>query len=63
MKIDNNLKRLRTVYSLKLARQLKKHGFEPIGLGQNPEKQEFVTWIFEDSPELEMAIFNYTSAR
>lgn len=51
------------IYSLKLAKHLTNLGFKPIKLGKNPKKPEFDTWIFENTPELRLAMFEYNCNR
>lgn len=48
-----------TIYSKKLALQLRKQGFTFLRTGINENFPQFNTYIFEDSEELQKAIADY----
>ena len=47
-----------TVYTKRLAFQLREQGFNLIRTGINPNFPQYITYIFEDSKELQQAIKN-----
>ena len=47
-----------TIYRKRLALELRLKGFKILRTGVNPNFPQFDTYIFEDSPELQMAIKN-----
>ena len=47
-----------TIYSKRLALELRLKGFKILRTGVNPNYPQFDTYIFEDSHELQMAIKN-----
>lgn len=51
------------IYSKKLALELRKRGFKLIGTGINENFPQFITYIFEDSPELQRAITSFTNSK
>ena len=52
-----------TVFSLRLAHQLTKRGFEIIGTGINNRNPKYLCYHFEDSKELRAAIEEITALR
>lgn len=50
-----------TVYSKWLALALREQGFRLIRTGVNQNFPQYITYIFVDSPELQMAIKNLTT--
>lgn len=48
------------IYSKWLAAELRKQGFRLIGTGINENFPQFITYIFEDSQELQKAITSLT---
>ena len=47
-----------TIYSKRLALELRLKGFKSLRTGINPNHPQFDTYIFENSHELQMAIKN-----
>lgn len=47
------------VYTAKLARHLQSKGFQFISKVPDIKKDNFINWVFEDTPELEEAISEY----
>lgn len=46
----------RTIYSRRMAYQLRKLGFRIIRLDVNPHRPQFDSWVFEETPELLAAL-------
>ena len=44
------------IYSLRVYLELKERGFDPIATSQNPQKPNFLCWIYERTPELDVAL-------
>lgn len=44
------------IYSLRIYLQLKEMGIEPIATTSNPQKPNFICWIYEKTPELMKAL-------
>ena len=53
--MQNNMK---TIYSLKLRLELRKQGFEPLMEFDNQYKEGLKCWVFEESPEFQLAFDN-----
>lgn len=49
------------IYSRKMAMYLRNKGFELVDMGVNPNRPDFSTFIFEDSPELRKEMFEYSA--
>jgi len=53
----------RRIYTLKLADYLTKKGFNYISIVQDLVRPGLKNWLFEDTPELELAIQEYKKMR
>lgn len=47
------------IYSMKMATYLRKLGFKIVSVEVNPYKPEFNMWVFEDTPELRVAMSKF----
>lgn len=52
-----------TIYSSRVAAELRKRGFKIVGTGINEAHPQFDTYIFEDSQELREALTSITLKR
>ena len=52
----------KTIYSRRVAFELRKKGFKIIKTGINEDKPQFDTYIFEDTDELNAALSEITAA-
>ena len=50
---------MKEIYSMKMATYLRKLGFKIESVEVNPYKPEFNMWLFKDTPELRVAMYNY----
>lgn len=44
------------IYSLRIYLELKERGIEPVATTENPKKSNFICWIYEKTPELDIAL-------
>lgn len=50
---------MKEIYSMKMATYLRRLGFKIESVEVNPYKPEFNMWLFKDTPELRVAMYNY----
>ena len=59
----SNKPKLYTVYSKKVAYQLRELGFKIVEMGINKNYPQFDTYLFIDTPEFQMALSNISNKK
>lgn len=44
------------IYSLRVYLELKEKGIVPVATTENPKKSNFICWIYDKTPELDIAL-------
>jgi hypothetical protein len=44
------------IYSLRVYLELKEKGIVPVATTENPKKSNFICWIYDKTPELDVAL-------
>lgn len=59
MKANEKMSKEYTIYTKRIAFEMRQKGFKFLRTGINPNHPQFLTYIFENSPEFQMELNKY----